>query len=111
MRNLPAASDFTLSTDSSPFWPSLYSVTVAPGCGLPVVRLVTVPSTAAEAMEASRKSSPIPAKPLHDCRGSDCFAVGHEYLRMAHETNRAATVMERFMPEPPASAYRTLRKI
>src|SRR5262249_21944209 len=55
MRNLPAASDFTLSIDSRPFWPSLYKVRVAPGWGLPVVRLVTVPSTAAEAREARLK--------------------------------------------------------
>src|SRR5207244_10248659 len=61
MRNLPAASDFTLSTDSRPFSPSLYSVTVAPGWGLPTVRLVTVPSMA-NAMDTRQSKTEIAHK-------------------------------------------------
>ena len=82
MVKLPCASVFAWSISSMPFCvPSLLSATVAPACGLPVVRLMTVPVTAAigggssEAAENARARSSL--RHLH---GLAAFAAEFQVL-------------------------------
>src|SRR5580704_33421 len=73
---------------------------VAPGCGLPVVRLVTVPSMAAEAMEAKHNSRHPPT--------NRSLTVERQVAALIAA---CCSVLQGIMLVLPSSVFRTRRRI
>src|ERR1035441_472367 len=109
--NDPSAPDLAWSIISIPScWPSLLRATVAPACGLPVVLLMTVPVTAADAEAAKRdRTARDVTAPLRSRLG----------LRLRTEPgpkgaplgSGPATGEPGQLIEPPSLAYRIRRRI